>query len=120
MPNDLLLQQKGFASCHVGGSAYQIASITNTGDTSLSYRFEFPAGSMFSCNPARGVLRQEQTQLVVFRFRPTSVMTYRQVARCILNNSISNALPVGLVGTASLASVSFPDLVDTIEQFTID
>lgn len=116
----LKLQNKGFTSCHVGGSTYQIASISNTGDTSLSYRFEFPAGSVFSCHPARGVLRQEQTQLVVFRFRPTSVMTYRQVARCVLNNSPSNALPVGLVGTASLANVSFPDLVETSDEIGID
>lgn len=111
---------EGFTSCHVGGAAYQIASITNTGDTSLSYRFEFPAGSMFSCHPSRGVLRQEQTQLVVFRFRPTSVTTYRQVARCILNNSLSNALPIGMVGTASLASVSFPDLVEASDHYAID
>jgi hypothetical protein len=104
--------QKGFTSCHVGGATYQIISISNTGDTSLSYKFEFPTGSVFSCHPSRGVLQKDQTHLIAFRFRPTSVMTYRQVARCVLNNSPSNSLSIGLVGTASVASISFPDLVE--------
>lgn len=43
-------------------------------------------------------------------------MTYRQIARCVLNNSPSNSLPVGLVGTASVASISFPDLVEPIYE----
>lgn len=56
--------------------------------------------------------------MIVFRFKPTSVVTYRQVVRCILNNSASNALPIAVIGTGSAAGISFPELGDASDDAT--
>ena len=77
-----------FPSCYVDRSEYQILKIANAGDTTIKFSFldagvnsvlgigggtdlASHQGSVFSVKPRIGVLRKNETRLIVLRFCPS-------------------------------------------------
>jgi hypothetical protein len=84
-----------------GDCSYQTLTLTNEGDTAVS--FEFPSkraaaaaaaapASPFSCFPSKGVVAPKSFALVTFRFDAEDTSLRREPLVCALNGSATNAL----------------------------
>ena len=81
-----------------GDCSYQTLTLTNEGDTAVS--FEFPAkrtgdghsGSPFSCFPSKGVVAPKSFGLVSFRFDAADTKPYHEPLVCALNGGTENVI----------------------------
>jgi hypothetical protein len=117
-------QRVTFSSCYVDRSEYQVLKIANAGDTTVKFSFldlgtnsqtgngcsgdlASRAGSAFSAKPRIGVLRKNETRLIVLRFCPSEKRLYEEGFTCFFNNSVHSTYSLHLRGHGSIPDVQF-------------
>ncbi|KAJ2994628.1 hypothetical protein HDV02_001454 [Globomyces sp. JEL0801] len=113
-----------FPPCYVDRSQYQTIKISNTGDTSVKFSFldlgldsqlgiggsserASNGGPIFSVKPRIGVLKKNETRLIVLRFSPSREGTYEDSFTCYFNNSTQNTYSLHLRGFGAYPKLSF-------------
>lgn len=89
----------------MNNTVFQTIQLSNNGDTPIKFQFLDRQDTLFVCKPTRGVLQPNQHQLILFKFSPKEARVYRSAFKCVLNNSLANALDLTVTGIAE-----FPDL----------
>ncbi|KAK9812626.1 hypothetical protein WJX72_000839 [[Myrmecia] bisecta] len=96
-----------FPPCRPHETVYQTLMVMNHGDT--AFQFEIVGAGLhprFSCKPRRGVVSPKSWQLVALRFQADSVGRFSALAKCVINSSQANALPLALHGTVSVPALA--------------
>jgi P pilus assembly chaperone PapD len=80
-----------------GDCSYQTLTLTNEGDTAVSFAFPAKRGgggaaSLFSCFPSKGVVAPKSFGLVTFRFDAADTKPHHEALVCALNGSTDNSI----------------------------
>ncbi|KAJ3335278.1 hypothetical protein HDU91_002257, partial [Kappamyces sp. JEL0680] len=111
-----------FPPCYVDRSEYQTVKIANAGDTTVKFSFldntnaagiggdtelSTLGGPAFSVKPRVGVLKKNESRLIVFRFSPSEKMLYEQAFTCYFNNSVHSKYDLQLNGFGAYPEIVF-------------
>jgi len=99
-------RQLTFPGIHVGDSGYQTISIKNDNDTPMMFSIKGDASGVFKVLPESGAVPAGGTQLLVVRFCPRETTRCSRSLQIVLNNDLSSALWLSLIGTGCKASLT--------------
>ena len=93
-----------------GDCSYQTLTLTNEGDTAVSFEFPSKRGGgesdgPFSCFPSKGVVAPKSFGLVTFRFDASDTKAHHEKLVCALNGSADNSIALDVHAQGHLPRV---------------
>ncbi|TPX66179.1 hypothetical protein SpCBS45565_g04639 [Spizellomyces sp. 'palustris'] len=110
-----------FPSCHVDKSVYRTVRVSNTGDTPVHFAIldggltgigggtalASLGGAAFTVKPRLGLLKKNESRLLVFRFSPSEQRVYEQALKCSFNSSAANSYDLQMRGVGYFPHLTF-------------